>query len=101
MHWLMHPIQTGLNKGAILPKAMLELFLGKEYLSLKHEGGYIGPTMDRASPKELGWWGVGKGTPISVNPYRRWWTDDRYSFMDATKAAILGAIGSPIYKRTE
>ena len=100
MHWLMHPMQTGLNKGAMFPKAIAELFLGKEYLSLKHGGGYVGPTMDRGSPKELGWWGLGKGTPISVNPYRRWRTDDTYSFMDATKAAILGAIGSPIYKRT-
>ena len=27
-------------------------------------------------------------------------TDDSYSFMDATKSAILGAIGSPVYKRT-
>jgi len=100
MHWLRHPLQTGLNKGAMFPKAIAELFLGKEYLSLKHGGGYIGPTMDRGSPRDLGKWAGGKVSPISVNPYRRWLTDDTYSFMDATKSAILGAIGSPVYKRT-
>jgi len=99
MHWLTHPLQTALNKGAILPKAILALFLGKEYITLKHKG-YIGPTLDRSSPKEMGLWMMGRVTPISVNPWRRLLKDEDYKLSDANKAAILGMIGSPIYKRT-
>ena len=97
LHWLQSPLQTGLNKGATLPKTIMELFLGKEYISLKHEG-YIGPNMDRSNPKELLSWMAGKA-PISVSPWKRLITDDNYQLSDANKAAVLGALGFPIYKR--
>lgn len=98
MHWLMHPLQTGLNKSATLPKTLGEIFLGRQYLTLKHSG-YIGPTMDRTSPKDLFFWGVGK-LPISVSPWKRLAMDENYTLTDANKAAVLGALGFPIYKRT-
>jgi hypothetical protein len=96
MHWLMHPLQTGLNKSATFPKAVLELFLGKQYISLKH-GGIIGKSMDRESPKDLMSWMTGK-LPISVSPYKRMIVDDDYSLSEANKAAVLGGTGFPIYK---
>ena len=96
MHWLQHPLQTGLNKGATLPKAVAELFLGRKYISLKHES-YIGPAMDRTSPKELAGWVFGK-TPISASPWRRMLTDDE-TLSEATKKGLFGAFGSPIYPR--
>ena len=98
LHWLQSPLQTGLNKGATLPKTIMELFLGREYISLKHKG-YIGPNMDRQNPKELLSWVAGKA-PISVSPWKRLITDDNYQLNDANKAAVLGALGFPIYKRT-
>ena len=98
MHWLMHPLQTGLNKSATLPKTVAEIFLGKQYISLKHSG-YIGPNMDRSNPKEVLSYMAGK-LPISVSPWKRLITDDNYTLTDANKAAVLGALGFPIYKRT-
>ena len=38
--------------------------------------------------------------PISVSPWKRLITDDNYTLTDANKAAVLGALGFPIYKRT-
>jgi hypothetical protein len=96
MHWLMHPLQTGLNKSATFPKAVLELFLGKQYISLKHSG-IIGKSMDRESPKDLMSWMLGKA-PISLSPYKRMIVDDDYSLSEANKAAVLGGTGFPIYK---
>jgi hypothetical protein len=70
--------------------------MGRKYISLKHEG-YIGPSMDRTSPKELAGWLFGK-TPISTSPWRRMLTDDE-TLSEATKKGLFGAFGSPIYPR--
>jgi len=94
LHWLQHPLQTALNKGSTLPKSVAELFLGRKYITLKHEN-YIGPSMDRTNPKDLAGWVFGK-TPISASPWRRMLTDDE-SFTEATKKGLFGAFGSPIY----
>lgn len=94
LHWLQHPLQTALNKASTLPKSVAELFLGRKYITLKHEN-YIGPSMDRTSPKELAGWVFGK-TPISASPWRKMLTDDE-SFTEATKKGLFGAFGSPIY----
>ena len=96
MHWITHPAQTFMNKTAAAPKVGLELLLGKKYISLKHGGGYIGPTLDRGSPKEMALWGVGKVTPISLSPFKRAIEEDE-DLWDATGKAMLGSLGFPRY----
>mgnify|MGYP003322533180 CR=1 FL=1 len=90
MHWLMHPLQTGLNKSATLPKTVAEIFLGKQYISLKHSG-YIGPNMDRQDPKEVLSYMAGK-LPISVSPWKRLITDDNYTLTDANGCVTTGFV---------
>ena len=103
MHWLTHPTNTLVNKSSILPKSLLALFLGKEYISLKHGGGYIGPTLNRADPKEMTSWGAGFVTPISINPLKRatldaWLLDREYGDVgETTKKTVMGSVGFPIY----
>ena len=103
MHWLVNPMQTGLNKSSSLPKAGLELILGKEYLSVKHGGedrallkggSVIGPTLDRGSPKDVAWWLIGKGTPISASQLTRAYRKDE-DMLDAAKKTMFGSIGFP------
>ena len=95
MHWITHPTQTFMNKTAAAPKVAMELLLGKEYISLKHKG-YIGPSLDRGSPREMAWWTIGKGLPISMQPFKRAIKEDE-DLWDATGKAMLGSLGFPRY----
>jgi len=105
MHWLVNPMQTGLNKSASFPKATLELFLGKEYVSLKHGkddrtfltgGGVIGPPLDRGSPKDMMGWMFSKVTPISLSPLTRAYRKDEDK-KHAFAKTMFGSVGLPIY----
>ena len=106
MHWLVNPMQTGLNKSASFPKATLELFLGKEYISLKHgdddriflTGGNVGgsPSLDRGSPKDMMAWMFSKVTPISLSPLTRAYRKDEDK-KHALKKTMFGSVGLPIY----
>jgi len=109
MHWLTNPMQTGLNKTSTMPKIGMELFLGKEYVSVKHgtddrtffAGGTVtGPTLERGSPKDMMGWMFGKVTPISLSQltyaYRK---DEDMGY--AVKKSMFGSIGYPIYGTRE
>ena len=105
MHWLTNPMQTGLNKASTAPKIALELFLGKEYVSVKHGtddrtffagGSVIGPTLERGSPKDMMGWMFGKVTPISLSGLTRAYRKDE-DMGHAIKKSMFGSIGYPIY----
>tara|TARA_R110000796_G_scaffold8290_1_gene27406 strand:- start:1059 stop:5066 length:4008 start_codon:yes stop_codon:yes gene_type:complete len=105
MHWLVNPMQTGLNKASTLPKTGLELIFGKEYISVKHGdkdraflqgGSVIGPTLDRGSPKDVAWWLAGKGTPISASQLAQAYRKDE-DMWHALKKTMFGSIGFPTY----
>jgi len=98
MHWLMHPAQTFLNKSSTLPKTGMEMLLGKQYISMKN-GVLIGPHLDRGSPKQMAWWGVGKVTPISLGKVKRALEDDedRYEIGDVVYQTMFGSVGFPVY----
>ena len=100
MHWLKHPMQTAWNKSSTLPKAIAEIFMGKEYITLKYDG-YTGPSMDITNPKDLIKYAGSKITPISGSPWKRYVTDDDYTFGQATKASVAGMFGFPFYNRKD
>jgi hypothetical protein len=100
MHWLMHPGQTFMNKMSSLPKIGGEILLGKQYISMKN-GVLIGPQLDRGNPKELMWWMLGKGTPISMSKAKSALQDDEdnYTVGDVVKQTMFGSVGFPVYGR--
>jgi len=102
MHWLTNPMHEGLNKGASLPKAALELLLGKQWVSLKHGGTITGPKFDRGDPKDWANWFGNKVTPISINPFKQAWLDDDVPAGRAMfQKAILGFTGFPKYGKPD
>jgi len=100
MHWLMHPGQTFMNKMSSLPKIGGEILLGKQYISMKN-GVLIGPQLDRGNPKELMWWMLGKGTPISLSKAKSALQDDEdnYTVGDVVTQTMFGSVGFPVYGR--
>ena len=105
MHWLTNPMQTGLNKTSTMPKIGLELFFGKEYVSVKHgtddrvflTGGEVtGPKLERGSPKDMMGWMFGKVTPISLSQLTYAYRKDE-DMGHAIKKSMFGSIGYPIY----
>ena len=107
MHFITNPFHTLLSKGSVLPKTIMELFMGKEYLSLK-SGSPTGPTLERDDPVDLAFWGVSKVTPIMMSPLSslaRSKLDDDYAYKisvgKAVRNTMLGVFGFPIYPRKE
>jgi hypothetical protein len=98
IHWLMHPMNTAWNKSSTFPKTIAEIFMGKEYISLKH-GNWRGPSMDLTKPKDIVKYGVSKITPISGNPFRRWLWEGNYATADMIKHTLAGMSGFPFYGR--
>lgn len=98
LHWLMHPMNTAWNKSSTFPKTLLELITQKQYVTFKHDN-YLGPDIEGA--KGLAQYGVSKITPISGNPFKRFFTEDDYSLGDAAKATFGGVIGFPFYKSSK
>jgi len=100
LHWLMHPMNTGWNKMSTFPKTLAEIFLGKEYITLKH-GNWRGHSMDITKPRDVIKYGFSKVTPISGNPFRRWLVEgsDKYATADMIKHTLAGMSGFPFYGR--
>lgn len=100
MHWVMHPMNTAWNKMSTFPKTLAEIFMGKEYITLKH-GNWRGHSMDLTKPKDLVKYGFAKVTPISGNPFRRWLVEgkDKYATGDMIKHTLAGMSGFPFYGR--
>jgi hypothetical protein len=67
MHWLTNPWHTGMSKASIIPKTLMELFLGKEYLSTK-SGTLRAPTLQYTG-KDLLFYFANKPIPIAMSPY--------------------------------
>jgi len=98
LHWLTAPFHTALNKGATLPKTVMEFLMGKKYITLKYGGGYMGPSLDRSDPVDIAEWASGKITPISVGPLRSaFFGDDQPDWGDTVFRSFLGAVGLPKY----
>ena len=98
MHWVMHPMNTAWNKASTFPKTLMEIFMGKEYITLKH-GNWRGHSMDITKPRDIVKYGISKITPISGNPFRRWWVEDNYATADMIKHTLAGMSGFPFYGR--
>ena len=98
LHWLMHPMNTAWNKSSTFPKTMMEIILGKEYVTFKHPN-YLGPNIEGAKGYAI--YGASKITPISGNPFKRFMTEDNYSLGDAAKATFGGIFGFPFYKSSK
>jgi hypothetical protein len=101
MHWIRNPFHEGLNKGAALPKAALEVLFGKQWLSLKHGGTLTGPKFDRDEPMDWVKWFSGKATPITINPYRQAIFDEYPAGHKMFQKSISGFLGFPRYGRPE
>ena len=108
MHWIMNPFHTGLSKASVIPKTALEIFFGKEYLSLK-QGNLTGPKLDRSDPIDWAFYTANKFTPISYSPlssFGRSFIDKDYrgapdSLKDALWKVATNAIGFPKYYTKE
>mgnify|MGYP003647490152 CR=1 FL=1 len=107
MHWLTNPFHTALSKGSVLPKTIMELVMGKEYLSLK-SGSPTGPTLERDDAVDLAFWGLSKVTPIMMSPLSslaRSKLDNDYAYRisvgKSVRNTMLGVFGFPIYPRKE
>ena len=102
MHWLTNPMHEGLNKGAALPKAALELLTGKQWVSLKHGGTLTGPKFDKTSARDWASWVGNKVTPISINPFKQAMLDeDIPAGYKMFEKAVLGFGGFPKYGKPE
>ena len=102
MHWLTNPAHEGLNKGAALPKAALELLTGKQWVSLKHGGTLTGPKFDKTSARDWSSWIGNKVTPISINPFKQAMLDeDIPAGYKMFEKAVLGFGGFPKYGKPE
>ena len=106
MHWLMNPFHTGISKASIIPKTLMELFLGKEYLSTK-TGTLRAPTLEYTG-KDLLFYFANKPIPIAMSPYssfvREIFDKDfkgEKSFWEATRKMLHSAGGMPIYPHKE
>jgi len=91
-------MNTGWNKMSTFPKTLAEIFLGKEYITLKH-GNWRGHSMDITKPRDVVKYGISKITPISGNPFRRWVVEDNYATADMIKHTLAGMSGFPFYGR--
>ena len=101
MHWIRNPFHEGLNKGAALPKAALEILFGKQWISLKHGGTLTGPRFDRSEPMDWVKWFSGKATPITINPYRQAMFDEYPAGYKMFQKSVSGFLGFPRYGRPE
>ena len=106
MHWLTNPFHTGISKASIIPKTLMELLLGKEYLSTK-TGTLRAPTLEYTG-KDLAFYLANKPLPISMSPYssfvREIFDKDfkgEKSFWEATRKMLHSAGGMPIYPHKE
>ena len=107
MHWLMNPFHTGLSKASIVPKTIMELILGKEYLSVK-SGTLRAPTLDTGDPVDIAFWAAQKPLPISMSPlssFIRELVDPDFkgekSFRETMRKILHSAGGLPIYPHKE
>jgi len=97
IHWVQHPMHTFSNKMSVVPKTALELFMNKQWFSLKKDIP-IGPALiDADGNYHHAKWLLGKITPIVVKPIMQ----DDLSFSDRVTGILGGFVGFPQYRIKE
>ena len=80
-----------MNKGAIVPKTLLELMFNKQWFSLK-QGLPLGPRIvDDDGTTHYGQWILGKTIPIAYKPL----IDDNLDWDERVSRVISGFVGLP------
>jgi len=92
-HWIMHPRHTLMNKGAILPKTVLEGMMNKQWFTLKGDNPY-GPAISDKDGSHYFKWLSKKFVPIVVSPA----FDDRIDWQEKIERIITGGTGFPQYQ---
>ena len=97
IHWVQHPMHTFANKMSVVPKTGLELFMNKQWFSLKKDIP-IGPALiDADGNYHHAKWLLGKVTPIVIKPIML----DDLSFGERVSGILGGFAGFPQYKIKE
>ena len=97
IHWVQHPMHTFANKMSVVPKTGLELFMNKQWFSLKKDIP-IGPSLiDADGNYHHAKWLLGKVTPIVIKPIMQ----DDLSFSERVTGILGGFVGFPQYKIKE
>ena len=101
IHFLQHFQHTLSNKGAIIPKTMLEAMYNKQWFSLK-QGMPLGPRIiDEDGTSHVGKWLLGKVVPISVKPIIQAVTTDDFGLGEGFLRAGQGFLGFPRYGKKD
>ena len=91
VHWIQHPMHTLMNKGAIVPKTLLEAMFNKQWFSLK-KGLPLGPRIvDADGTSHYGKWILGKTIPIAYKPL----IDENLDWQERLGRVISGFGGMP------
>jgi len=91
VHWIQHPMHTLMNKGAVVPKTLLEAMFNKQWFSLK-KGLPLGPRIvDDDGTTHYAEWLLGKGLPIVVKPL----IDDDLPWDERIERVMTGFFGFP------
>jgi len=97
IHWVQHPMHSFSNKMSVVPKTALELFMNKQWFSLKKDIP-IGPALiDADGNYHHAKWLLGKVTPIVIKPIMQ----DDLSFGERLSGILGGFAGFPQYKIKE
>jgi hypothetical protein len=97
IHWIQHPMHTFSNKMSVVPKTGMELFMNKQWFSLK-KSIPIGPALiDADGNYHHAKWLLGKVTPIVIKPIFQ----DDLSFGERLNRILTGFGGFPQYNVKE
>jgi len=93
IHWVQHPMHTLSNKMSVIPKTGMELFMNKQWFSLKKEIPTGPALIDADGNYHHAKWLLGKVTPIVIKPIFQ----DDLSFMERMNRILTGFGGFPQY----
>jgi len=97
IHFIQHFQHTLSNKGAIVPKTILEAMYNKQWFSMK-DGLPLGPRIiDEDGTSHVGKWLFGKTLPISVKPLVQSLTTDDFDIYEGIERTLTGFLGFPQY----
>ena len=97
IHWVQHPMHTFSNKMSVVPKTGMELFMNKQWFSLKREIPTGPALIDKDGNYHHAKWLLGKVTPIVIKPVFQ----DDLSFMERMNRILTGFGGFPQYNVKE
>ena len=97
IHWVQHPMHTLSNKMSVVPKTGMELFMNKQWFSLKREIPTGPALIDSDGNYHHAKWLLGKVTPIVIKPIFQ----DDLSFGERLNRILTGFGGFPQYNVKE